>query len=519
MVSFVCVLLIIIEGIILNKQNKVVENYCANNIMSIEIFSKYKNIEKKTQRTKTSNTYELLKIELNEVKCPSENSSTSRINKTKKTNNNKNQKTSTKSKEKENNNLPDYLKKINFGLLIFADRFKNEYQKKSFAKGHLRGPYIVVGKTNTHLLCLKGSGKKDSNKKNYFLLNDNLYLNKDTYFYTGKIELLDEKRNIEELGKISNENINLLAKQLIIAKNKNQTKISNLKLPKITYGDGDIIEKNNELYLIYNKENNILNGFKILEKKEPDNDRKENTIHINNTYYDLKFENLTSFSIDDKDLIIKDTVSKKQLKIILELMKKYYKKASTTSIERGCVIKKDDKLFYIYGEENQDFLTFELPLTITDSAQLLKVITKCFKNENSIPKNSVSKQDIIFKISDSEMEKIKTLRLNYKKNEKDSTKKKKSKALNLPEIVTGAIVKPKNLTDELYIVLYREKNTIEWISIENLQNEIKETEILEVAHIRKVGMISKIELNEINNWLSNKDITIKEDIKSKIKSM
>ncbi len=84
MVSFVCVLLIIIEGIILNKQNKVVENYCANNIMSIEIFSKYKNIEKKTQRTKTSNTYELLKIELNEVKCPSENSSTSRINKTKK---------------------------------------------------------------------------------------------------------------------------------------------------------------------------------------------------------------------------------------------------------------------------------------------------------------------------------------------------------------------------------------------------------------------------------------------------
>lgn len=434
-------------------------------------------------------------------------------------------------------NLSNKFLSMPFGTVIFANRYRTDREKAFFKGSHIRGPYIVVGRNDKSLICLKGTSRKP--KLNVFLYDTLLENNnesgfiptKNTYFSTSELFFLEENRKVSVIGNLDDEYIKMLARKMSIAKlrkcyNKYNEPMQ-LDIPEIVLDVGNIIFKDYQLYFIFNITDNDIEAFRVFSDNVNDN-----KILINRKYYCLDFDIQIIFPKCDKDLFIYDLVSKSQYYLILQKMKKHFisknikdmnvSENKKLPIERGSVINCQENFYYVYGEEGDEFKAFKI---ITQEKENYKKIEidknifyTVFNKEIVIPKKEASYYEVILKARDIEMDLIKKSKKAYKKTIKAKAPAKKT-VQNFPYIVPGAIIETNTLARERYLILDRKKNIVIQISLDNIFNDNHRIEELVVEHVKRVGRIPKQDLEQIISWVNNENQVIDNKVKNKIKSL
>lgn len=445
------------------------------------------------------------------------------------------------SNDLDNKDYDDALKKllsIPFGTVIFANRYENDEEKILFGERHRRGPYIVVGRNDKELICIRGTGTKP---KNHIFLYDILFESnrdssyrplKDTYFSTSKLYFLDIDRNVSKLASLDFEDTSMLASRISIAKSRKcYDKYGpniRLDIPEITLDTGYIIFKDYRLYFVFDITDTEIEAFRVFHGAV-----NENKILINKKFYSLDFDNKITFPSNDRAFCICDLVSKSQYYLILQKMKKYFtsKNMNNTSndqnsskpiMRRGSVIRCKENYYYVYGEEGNEFMAFKVISQHESNYRKIEVEKKTFytvfNDEITIPKKETENYDIVLEASDIEMDEIKKIKKAYKKVQKEKSPLKR-KVQNLPYIYPGVIAETDTLSKEHYLVLDRNKNLVTWILVDDIFSDSKNIEKVIIQHVKRVGVIPKRDLDKVISWVNGERENVGDNTKTKIKKI
>lgn len=234
---------------------------------------------------------------------------------------------------------------LNVGDIVLCKRYDNDYEKENIPIGHREGPYIIINKTLTKtygIYCTSTLNELRFDNE-YIEIKENYDLNKKTYINTNKIVVLNKDKYLKKLSELSNEQLNYIKKVLYV---------ENYKRFKFKFDVGDIVIKNNNhLYYIYDVDDNNYYLFSIDKTKN-----SKNPVLINNIKYSFNFEGSSKINKKTKLKLI-DTSNIND--IILGKRDKYFKnKLLKDVVKRGDLVKYNNKLYYIYGEEKTDWLVY-----------------------------------------------------------------------------------------------------------------------------------------------------------------
>ena len=253
--------------------------------------------------------------------------------------------------------LKTYIKKkfnklyfLNVGDIVLCKRYNNTYEKEFIPEGHREGPYIIIKKTLTETYGIYlTSSLKELRYDNKFIELENSDLKKQTYINTDKIEKININRYIKFIGKLKENELNYINKVLYV---KDIFNLFNNKKLKYYFDIGDIVKKkNNHLYYIYDKDKDYLYLYSINKTK-----KSRNPIIINNNIYSFNFES-SSYIKKNTKLFLIDTTYRNDL--ILRKKEIYLKnKLLKNIVKRGDIIKHKNELYYIYGEESNNWLVY-----------------------------------------------------------------------------------------------------------------------------------------------------------------
>lgn len=341
--------------------------------------------------------------------------------------------------ESEKKVLPPKLQNLKFGDIIFAKRYSTLEEREQMEEGHRTGPFIVVGKNQDSILAIYGTSKvpKKIVYLYYFFLDrvsgDQFTLTKDTYFQISKICHIREEQYVSSLGALCEKEQNFISKQMKIARDRGRYRYLgniDLKLPKTKAEFGDIVSYQNKVYFIFRENQDSLFGFEL----KMGNEDSENRIYINKKYYILDYEK--EIEIPKKhplgQIRLVDLPSPNAIKGILERRKKYLEeKEKQKECSRGTIIKNQDAIYYIYGEEGQEWLVFQVFDEEQNSTQCIRVNTTEFYTRFS-KKMTLSKKDakdytIVTKAKELEMDEIKKQKKSYEKIQVPNKKKQKKR--------------------------------------------------------------------------------------------
>ena len=250
--------------------------------------------------------------------------------------------------------LSELLSSVNVGDIIWAKRYSNEILKNTILEGHREGPYIVLGKNDKGLICSRGSGvsKKDDR---YLIFDMGEYsFHKDTYFKLYDLRIIDDYKFIRGIGKLDKTDIDMFFKEIksVIKSYKYKNSKFSFYLP---IQIGDIILNSDKKYLVLDIENNKLNCIEVNKKITFDTE-------LNNNYFlDLDYSNIISLDYDYNNIRYLNSVINKILINILNKQKQYLNYLDRKSIiQRGSLVRYNNNFFYVYGEDGQNYLLFEI---------------------------------------------------------------------------------------------------------------------------------------------------------------
>jgi len=251
-----------------------------------------------------------------------------------------------------NNKEKQILYNVEIGDIIWAKRYNNEIEKQQIAIGHQEGPYIVIGKSKNKFICSQGTSTEPENKYMHDYLEygpSDYNLTKKTYFKINKFEFINNSSFINRLDSLKKED---LEKILGMMKQKNSYYISkNSNWIKMKISSGDIIRIKNRNYVVINVKENVVECVRLKSN--------EFNIKIDDLRY-LDYGNLFEFNINDS-IEYKATLNSTLLAYIKKRGKEYRKNCENQTItQRGSIILKNEKLYYVYGEEGQKWLIFEI---------------------------------------------------------------------------------------------------------------------------------------------------------------
>lgn len=339
--------------------------------------------------------------------------------------------------ESEKKILPPKLQNLKFGDIISAKRYSTLEEREQMEKGHRVGPFIVVGKDQDSILAIYGTSQapKEFVHLYYYFLDrisgGEFSLTKDTYFQISKICHIREEQYVSSLGTLCEKEKSFLSKQMKISRNRGCYRYLgniDLKLPKTKAELGDVISYQNKVYFIFEENQDSLFCFEL----ERVDETSKNKIYINKKYYILDYEK--EIEISKKHPLGKirlfDLPSPNVIQGILEKRKKYLEeKEKQSECSRGTIIKNQDKIYYIYGEEGQEWLIFNVFEEEQNEAICIKVNATEFYTRFS-KKMTLSKKDaknytIVTKAKELEMDEIKKQKKSYEKIQAPNKKKQK----------------------------------------------------------------------------------------------
>lgn len=241
--------------------------------------------------------------------------------------------------------IPNKLYFLNIGDIVLCRRYNNEEEKENIPVGHREGPYVIINKTlnKTYGIYCTSSLNELRFDNVYIEIKECDSLNKKTYIKTNKIICLSKEKYLKKISKLDDKQLNYIKKVLYI---------KNYKKFKFKFSVGDIVsKKNNHLYYIYDIDDKNFYLFSIDKTKN-----SKNPILINNIKYSFNFEGSSIISKKNKLKLI-DTSNIND--IILVKRDKYFKnKLLKDVVKKGDLVKYNNKLYYIYGEEKTNWLVY-----------------------------------------------------------------------------------------------------------------------------------------------------------------
>lgn len=358
--------------------------------------------------------------------------------------------------------------------IIWCKRYETEDEKANILKGHREGPYIVLKKTKNKAYCLYcTSSKKDNliDDAYYPLDRKKYYFEKNSFVSFYEVVIIHENRFIKKLRTLDDYDFEKI-KKILNVKTNNKTILKNyFKTRKLKYeiGINDIIKYKNELFYIYDMNDKEYNCYKIYIKKN-----SKNPIVINGVIYSFDFLQKANIKYKSKIKLIgtltSDLSNIEKIKDRFIINDTIMKNKITT---RGSIILINNKMYYIYGEYKDNWLTFEIFGSKKINSHEL-IINKgryyTFFNRRNILKDSTYKLKRV--ASATEIDEIKALYDNLKHRRKVKEKNKQNNSIVHKKVVKKCVIVNEE-TEEKYLVIKRDSNTITCVTYPNISKPKK----------------------------------------------
>ncbi len=242
---------------------------------------------------------------------------------------------------------------IEIGDVILAKRYKTKEEGENIAKGHKKGPYVVMRIKEDCVYGFYCSSREplDKNKIKYYVLDiqqADFAINKVTYVYSNHEEKILKEQYVSTIGHLAKKDIigiQKLMMALSVRKDEATTFHYNTKNPCYIYNIGDIIKYNYKLYFIYNRYNKnycispitTVNEFGI------------STCH--GIRFKIDYKKRRTISIEfNNEIVSLYFVDKKTLSDIQKIYKELQaKKVVNNGVKVGSVIRDNGELFYVYN--------------------------------------------------------------------------------------------------------------------------------------------------------------------------
>lgn len=366
------------------------------------------------------------------------------------------------------------LNNLSFGDVILARRYNSLNEKEKFKKGHDVGFYVVVGKTDSKLICCYCTSVEG--KLGFFPLGEDyiIFNNKKTFVTVCQNKTIDNFSFIKKVGSLNFEDKEKLIKNLkfhnsFYNDSGEMKKLDLVHNPKISIRD--VIKINGVFYLVIDIDDN---NFKILQLDNYDKDSciidfSKNSFDYNKVYL-----------VDIKHYNYVNTIPKKQYAVIIKEYCKHKRRVNELQyaknnkiLNRGYIIKYNDKLYYVYNITASLASAFEIVMSNSDDAVMVgkRNFVACFDNEVNINiKNDI--YDVIAIANDNEMELFSSDRKKYFNNKKienkELVKRKKGHNFNV-----GDIIESTEIYGMKFIVIGMYNDTIITISLDHFIDDNK----------------------------------------------
>lgn len=391
--------------------------------------------------------------------------------------------------EKSNIDLENMYSQIVVGDIIWAKRYENEKEKNLIPEGHREGPYIVLQIKDGKLFCTQGTSvvPHEEDYGNHFVLSSSMYnLAKETFFKLYKVDVINEHQVIRILDKLNQKNKDQLFKQIKQLKKIYHTKEGTFIKLDLPIQIGDIISVNCQTFIVIDVNENIL--ICLFLKNHIDYKKSFQLEYMN--FNDLDYSKTNCIELNNNIKFI-NTVNNNVIKSILKSWQEHisnYKNIETT--QRGSIILKDNNYYYIYGEEGQDWLSFEISKNHNKNIDKIQIGNDIYYTKYDDLKISKKESFVnIYLCTEKEKDNIKQLRKSYKETRKNI------EAYGTPQfgsLKEGDIIENRNYKNKRYIIIKAHKKTYECLSIENLKKAIYNPVIIKKADC-KLSKNSSIE--------------------------
>lgn len=400
---------------------------------------------------------------------------------------------------------------LEFGDIIWAKRYNNPKQLKKIPEGHENGPYLVIGKDKNGIKCFYGTSTEPKKEFLYYrilTLNEkSYYLPKTSYINIARPTYITQDRFIKRLGHLNYDDKHSLLKKIDLAHKDGIYHNIDIEKINIPLEKTDIITNGSKYYLIIEEtEKNYI----CIEMSE-DKNFSNFSVSINGRKHYLNLDKTVSYSKILEPIrvnFIEDTTfqnilaMKKQRQNYLEHKKE---------ISRGSLINYNNNLYYIYGEINDKWMTFELTEVPNSKLYNISIDNKNyytdFNNNIEISKTETN-IEVITTANDYEIAKIKETKKSYIKIKQKENKKEKQDTIEVmkPEINCGTLIKYENMNAPyLYLVLTR--NQDRFVVIE-YNKYLEGKYILDILYADQMEYYNKIDNITLLEVLYNlRDIT------------
>lgn len=359
-------------------------------------------------------------------------------------------------KEADFNGVQEILNNLVVGDIIWAKRYSNEEEKNDIPEGHRVGPFIVIAKTPNGIYASQGTSV-DHDEENdfvYFEIDKKDYnLYKDTHFRLKLFKIIDNESFVKYLGHLNDIDEQRLFKQLkkIYGRVIGEINFKEFVLP-LQIGDVIIYKDRQFIILDINEELIILdiNNIKLKEKLDVDKINK------------LDYSKILKIN-KNSNINFRGSVSEKVLNRILKNRDTHIKYLEDLKvIQRGSIIENKNKYYYIFGEEGQEWMSFELKKSGTNEVEINN--NTYYTDFNEIRLSKKNNYNVLYLCSDKEKDNLKDLRKEYRYN-----KRNEDKFVNLN---IGDIIESKYYKKQKFIIIDIHPKTYECISINKIKKAI-----------------------------------------------
>jgi len=401
------------------------------------------------------------------------------------------------------------LEGINVGDIIWAKRYNSEGEMNLIPDGHREGPFVVMGINKDGLICSKGTSTtpNEENKEKYFeLYNRNHELNKSTYFKLNDLVIINESTFIKKLDQLTQEEKNKFFRKYKL-NNRFYYNINNNKTDFELYMQiGDIFLVHNTKYIVLDIDGDKLTVLPI---------EKDKYIRNISDVKELDYNKIKEIKCSNYYIIL-SCLTDQTLSFALKRLKEHLEFNENEKItQRGSVIEKDNKYYYVYGEEGNNWLVFQIE---EEKDSLLDEIIISNRNfytnyeDKIINKNDKINTIILCNLN--EIEAVKSSRKKYKEIIKQQEEYKATEYLRLK---VGDIIDNIAYKNSRYIIISIHPKTYGCLSISQIQKGIYHPVLINKQNVR----LSKNKNLDNIKWLEeNKNFNLenidKEEIIDKI---
>ena len=354
---------------------------------------------------------------------------------------------------------------LNIGDIIWAKRYDTEEEMQKIEAGHRESPFIVIHKSINKIYALQcGSNLSSYNIPflKYNLNRKKYNMKKNGYVFVGRLVLLNKDRYINTIGALDKYDLNKIYKSIYLINSRyKHLKIRHFPKRKLKFyfETGDIVLYNNQTFYIIEVDENYYYAHQCFESN-----KGKITIKINNIPYSINFIGRTKIAKSAKLKLLNMADTEKQKLILNTSIEKNKVNTHDQTLSRGKLISLNEKFYYIYGLIEGKLQVFQVYDDINVKPNTNIILIKNKKYYTAFEESLLEKNDeiiVLRKALDSEVDKIKLQKKNFKLKEKCET---------LP--IVGKVYKPgfiiiENKTLNQYVIIKRNRNIIAYVPLNN----------------------------------------------------